>query len=168
MPSIARFLGLAEARAGRIAAARATLTTAMDAAATQGNLAFAVWCRASLAEVALRDGAAVEAATIALAARQEARRLGIRPVEAQAARIHGEAISRGEDHSDAAVRDALEDALMIGMRPEIVACRFALARHFDGVGDIAEAQSARDAGGSLAAALGLRVPASPPFRRRAA
>jgi tetratricopeptide (TPR) repeat protein len=160
-PSIARFLGLAEARCGRSAVARTTLVGAMEAASIQGNLAFTAWCRAALAEVTLEDGDAEEAARLATLARKEAHRLGLRPVEVQAARLHAEAMGRGGEMPDAEVREAIEHAFRMaqsmGLRPEAVACRLALFRHLTNLEQTAAADAARQDAECLASVCGMRA-----------
>jgi tetratricopeptide (TPR) repeat protein len=160
-PSIARFLGLAEARCGKAAVARMTLLGAMEAAGIQGNLAFTAWCRAALSEVTLDDGDAEEAARLALLARKEAQRLGIRPVEVHATRLHAEAMGRGGDMPDADVREAIEHAFRtaqsMGLRPEAVACRLSLFRHLANLEQTAAAEAARQDAERLAASCGMRI-----------
>jgi class 3 adenylate cyclase/tetratricopeptide (TPR) repeat protein len=156
-PSIARFFGLSEARAGRGHVGRKVLHEASLQSSTQGLTSFDAWCKASLAEAALVDGdvaLAIEASTVAL---EIARARKLRPIEVHALRVFAEASERGGGMPGSDVRDHLETALRlaesIGMRPEALACRLALARHLGSAGDDGAAETAHKDADRLAEAL---------------
>ncbi|HEX3350703.1 MAG TPA: adenylate/guanylate cyclase domain-containing protein [Acetobacteraceae bacterium] len=158
-PSVARFFGLAEARAGRGHMARQILREASQHAAAGGANAFDAWCRASLAEAALIDGDVSLALETSAAALKDARRLKIRPVEAHALRVLAEASGRTGTLPPVEVTRMLAEALRIaqqaGMRPEVVACHAAAARHMTLSGEHDSAAHAESTAEALARSIGI-------------
>ena len=131
VPSIARFLGLAYAEAGRFEDAERVLGDAILHSRARGLVVFDAWCTAALAAVQLMAGNTEEAVANASAALDVAIAHDLAPVAVLAGRSLGRALAKRENvawaEAETVLHDAISRAEKAGMAPEMAHCHADLA-----------------------------------------
>jgi tetratricopeptide (TPR) repeat protein len=157
LPSVARFLGQAYIAIGCPDNACALLEEAVSATREKGILAFHAWCSAWLGFALLSAGHHEGAQRVADDTLAIARRCGLKPIEVQTLRLHGElrALRNEVRLAQECFKSAVALATTIGMRPEEAQARLALGHAQMRIGATDAAQRELATAGALFHDLGI-------------